>query len=81
LEKRRGLRRNRFFLVVVLAIEIPGIEDEGEEARNLGNTRRFWPETVQQMSARQTHLRSKGKITFQSFFMLITVQPFFCASS
>jgi hypothetical protein len=27
------------------------------------------------------HLLSKGKITFQSFFMLMTVQPFFVASS
>jgi len=24
----------------------------------------------------RTHLSSKGKITFQSFFMLITIQPF-----
>jgi hypothetical protein len=31
--------------------------------------------------ARHTHLFSNGKITFQSFFMLITVQPFFFASS
>ena len=29
----------------------------------------------------QTHLLSKGKITFQSLFMLMTVQPFFLASS
>src|SRR6266704_1510367 len=29
----------------------------------------------------QTHLLSKGKITFQSFFMLMTVQPCFFASS
>jgi hypothetical protein len=32
-------------------------------------------------SARSPHLLSKGKITFQSFFMLMTVQPFFFASS
>ena len=32
-------------------------------------------------SAGRTHLLSKGKITFQSFFMLMTVQPFFVASS
>jgi hypothetical protein len=28
-----------------------------------------------------THLLSKGKITFQSSFMLMTIQPFFFASS
>ena len=32
-------------------------------------------------SARRAHLLSKGKIIFQSFFMLMTVQPFFFASS
>jgi hypothetical protein len=32
-------------------------------------------------SVRHAHLLSKGKITFQSFFMLMTVEPFFFASS
>ena len=32
-------------------------------------------------SARRAHLFSKAKIAFQSFFMLMTVQPFFFASS
>ena len=31
--------------------------------------------------AQHTHLFSNGKITFQSFFMLMTIQPFFFASS
>jgi hypothetical protein len=36
---------------------------------------------VRASSERRIHLLSKGKITFQSFFMLMTVQPFFFASS
>jgi hypothetical protein len=37
--------------------------------------------TNETSSARHAHLVSKEKITFQSFFMLMTVQPFFFASS
>jgi len=36
---------------------------------------------VRTSSARRTYLLSKGKIAFQSFFMLMTVHPFFFASS
>ena len=32
-------------------------------------------------STRHAHLFSNAKIVFQSFFMLMTVQPFFFASS
>jgi len=41
----------------------------------------FTNTTEETFSARQTHLFSNAKIVFQSFFMLMTVQPFFFASS
>ena len=37
--------------------------------------------TNETSSTRRAHLLSKGKITFQSFFILMTVQPFFFASA
>ena len=49
---------------------------DGERRRRSANL-----QATNSSSARRAHLLSKGKITFQSFFMLMTVQPFFFASS
>ena len=50
-------------------------------AIRLNTNWQFTNATGETSSSRRAHLVSKGKMTFQSFFMLMTVQPFFFASS
>ena len=79
MEKTGRLRRKRIvlFLVFLLAIEIGRIEDEEENEDEIVATRDdFGSSQCTTPGLRRAYSLSKGKITFQSFFMLITVQPF-----
>ena len=74
-------RHNALRATLTLPLSLAKGEATLVPAIRLNTNRQFTNTTSETSSARRAHLLSKGKIIFQSFFMLMTDQPFFFASS